>query len=274
MHGTDDSRGPSRCIGDAAKSAFLDALRAGARREDAAAGAGFSLTGFYGARRRDPDFAAAWEEALARPAAAERRRGAYVERGACPEPGRGETRITPNNRRGLQRRRMRHVRFDDRRRAVFLHHFGWSCDARDAAARAGVSESTVYLHRRTDPGFAEEFGAALDQGYVRLEAEAVRQRLAAQQALRDALEEADEIPPEAAVEFDRVLKLLDRRDRRARRPERSASPGSPRRVWTFDAAIALLDKRLKALGLAVPPLPPDVAARYDGLPGGGEDDAQ
>lgn len=258
----DDSGGTRRRIDAAAKAAFLKALRGGLRREDAAEAAGFSLMAFYGERRRDPGFAVAWRDALAQPAAADRRARAYADR--------GETRIAPNNRRGLQRRRMRHVRFDAARRAVFLHHFGWSCDARDAAAEAGVSESTVFLHRRTDPAFAAEYDAALDQGYVRLEAEAVRQRLAALQAMRDVLEKEGEIPPGSAAEFERVMKLLDRRDRKARGPEQSASPGSPRRVWTFDAAIALLDKRLKALGMAAPPLPPDIAARYDG----GEDGAE
>jgi hypothetical protein len=62
-----------------------------------------------------------------------------------------------------------------------------------------------------------------------------------------------------------VLKLLARWDRKARRPDATAAPGG-RRVWTFEGAIELLDKRLKALGHAVPPLPPDLAGRYDGSP--------
>jgi hypothetical protein len=64
-----------------------------------------------------------------------------------------------------------------------------------------------------------------------------------------------------------VLKLLSRWDRKPRRPDGRASPDGRRQVWTFDAAIALLDKRLKALGASVPPLPPEQAARYDGLEG-------
>lgn len=251
MSKTDDSGRRQRRIDAAAKAAFLEALRGGARREDAAEAVGFSMMGFYGARRRDPAFGAAWREALAQSSLVRRRR----------RSDEGELRIVPGNRRSLQRRRMK-VRFTEERRAIFLRHFGWGCDARAAAAEAGVCESTVYYHRRTDPGFAGQFEEALDQAYVRLEAEAVRERLARQQALRDALDEG-EVPPDCAVEFERVLKLLARRDRKPRRPERQAAPGSPRRIWTFDAAIELLDRRLKALGIAVPALPLEAAARYD-----------
>ncbi|HEX8667609.1 MAG TPA: hypothetical protein VF727_04465, partial [Allosphingosinicella sp.] len=83
MDGSGDSgagRGPQ--IGAAAKAAFVAALRSGARREDAADAAGFSLTGFYGARRRDPAFAAEWKAALAASAATDRRARAYAQRGA------------------------------------------------------------------------------------------------------------------------------------------------------------------------------------------------
>ena len=259
MAGEGDSSGAQPAIGAAAKAAFLAALRDGARREDAAAAAGFTISAFYGARRRDPAFAAHWTQALAATPPGERRRRSHLP---------GETRIVPNNRRGLQRRRMRHVRFDEDRRAVFLAAFAWSCDAAAAAAEAGVSESTVYLHRRTDPAFAEEFQAALDQGYARLEAEALRQRLAAQDRLRAAVEESAApggAPPleDMAAEFERVLKLLDRWDRRNRRPERHASPGSRRQAWTFDSAVTLLDRHLRSLGVEIPVLPPEIAARYD-----------
>ncbi|HEV7660163.1 MAG TPA: hypothetical protein VGO55_09990 [Allosphingosinicella sp.] len=65
MSGKEDSRAPQRFIDAAAKAAFLASLRRGERREDAAAAAGFSIMGFYGARRRDPVFKAEWTEALA-----------------------------------------------------------------------------------------------------------------------------------------------------------------------------------------------------------------
>ncbi|MEA3034718.1 MAG: hypothetical protein QOH04_477 [Sphingomonadales bacterium] len=247
MDGTGDWRGGQRRIDDAAKAAFLAALRGGARREDAAAAAGFSLMGFYGARARDPVFKADWTEALAAPPAAARRVRAYEER--------GEVRIAPANRRLFQRRRRRNVRFDARAQALYLAHFAATGDSRAAAAAAGVHISTVRLHRRNDPAFREADEQALAEAYVFLEAESVRQRLAAQKQLRAAIEQASPNPPprliaEFDAEFDRTMALLARFDRKPRSPDRHG----PRGPWTFEKAILALEKRLRGLGLrTVPP---------------------
>src|SRR5687768_2781679 len=131
MDGSSESRRePQGRIDAAAKAAFVAGLREGLSREDAAAAAGFSLTGFYGARRRDPGFAAEWAAALALPPAAERRSRAYAER--------GEVRIAPANRRLLQRRRRRHVRFTAERRELYLTRLAETCDSVAAAEAAGV----------------------------------------------------------------------------------------------------------------------------------------
>jgi hypothetical protein len=263
-------------------------------RQQAAAAGGYALNSFYRVARSDLQFRAAWKDAHAVSAATERGLALSLEDGpggpsttplggAVPLPeassGRkssgkileGEERIVPGNRRVLQRRKMRHVRFDEARQQAFLAHFCWSCDAIAAAAEVGICERTVYAHRRRNPGFAAEFQEALEQGYVRLDAEALRQRLEAQQRLRAAMDGSEPraaiISTDAAAEFERVLKLLWRWDRRKRRPDRHAAPDGRRQVWTFDAAIELLGKRLKALGVAVPPLPPEAAARYDGPEG-------
>lgn len=265
MNGHDDSRSPPCRIDEAAKAAFLAALRRGARREDAAAEAGFSLTGFYGARARDPAFAAAWRAALGEGPAAGRRARAYAERGE--RLARGEVRIHAANRRVYQRRRRAHVRFDADAQDAFLAGFAASCDTKAAAAAAGVSESTVHRHRRLDRGFAEAYAAALAQGYELLEAEAVRQRLAAQARLRAAAERADEAAPapscphcgrsdDAGAEFDRIMRLLARWDRRPRRPDSRFTPGGRRQRVTFDQAIAMLDKHLRALGVRTTTAPP------------------
>jgi hypothetical protein len=266
MSGKPDSPGAGLVIDTAAKAVFLAAMRQGMRLQEVADGFGVTLQAFYAARRRDPQFAAQWQEMHELSAAAERGHGPPDEGRAG---GLGEGRIAPNNRRGLQRRKMRHVRFTEKRRETFLAHFSWSCDTLAAAAEAGVCESTVHSHRRKDPGFALEYEEALEQGYVLLEAEALRQRLAAQERLRAAMDGAEPlVAGETAAEFERMLKLLARRDRKARGPDRRAAPGGRRQVWTFDAAIVLLDERLRALGVEVPALPPDSAERYDG-PGEG-----
>ncbi|MFL6844285.1 MAG: hypothetical protein ACJ8ER_05330 [Allosphingosinicella sp.] len=242
--------GNTHRIDSAAKAKFLDALGRGARLADAADEAGFSLTGFYGARRRDPAFAGAWVEALAGCAAEERRARAYAERGT----ERGEVRIASANRRFYQRRRRRNVRFDAARREIYLAHLAAHCDSKAAAEAAGVHPSTVTLHRRTDPAFAEAHQAALEEGYTFLEAEAVRQRLAARDRLRALIDAAGDVPPgpllaEQGAEFDRIMKLLARYDRKPRRPEARFKEGGRRQPWTFERAIVALDKALDAFAV-------------------------
>lgn len=265
MGGTGDSRRGRPPIDNAAKAAFLAALRDGSPRQVAAVAGGYSLNSFYRARRRDPLFRMAWDHAHAASAAAERAAAPDRRRGEADRDGEAAgpvvESIVPNNRRRLQRRWLRNVRFDEARRMLFLDHFAWTCDARAAAAKSGVCERTVLNHRRRDPAFAAAFEEALEQGYVILEAEALRQRLAAQQRLRAALEAGQSLPmpAELADEFERVLKLLSRRDRRKRAPAAVV-----REAWTFDAAIELLARRLEALDIPVQPLAPAAARRFGG----------
>ena len=256
MHGPVESPQPQRFITAEAKAAFLVALRRGAPREDAAAEAGFSLTGFYGARRRDPEFAANWTAALATQPAAERRTRAYAER--------GETRIASANRRLVQRQRRPHVRFTHKRQEVVLEHLAANGDTKAAAALAGISESTVHLHRRLHPEFAECYDEALASAWPKLEAEAVRLRLEAQARLRAAVERGALTGPEGSAgtrcptcghdpdddaQFDRTMQLLARRDRKPRRVDCHFTPGGRRERWTFEEAIEVLDRKMRALGL-------------------------
>jgi hypothetical protein len=254
-------RGRRPVIDAAAKVAMLAALREGRRLDSVAAAYGVTLQAFYSARRRDPLFAAAWRDAHALSAEAERRGPVEVE----GEAG-DEVRIVPNNRRLLQRRKMRHVRFDSRRKGIFLVHFADSCDLLAAAAAAGVCERTVYNHLHSDPAFAEAFPAALGEAYHWLEAEAVRRRLEAQGRLRAAFEEAEAagtpLPlAEAGVEFDRAMKLLARWDRRDGRLGRREVGHGRQRRWTFDEAIVALDKRMRDLGLRRGVTPLEKAAK-------------
>jgi hypothetical protein len=248
-------KGPGRrpIIDAAAKVAMLAAIREGRRLEELAAAYGVTLQAFYSARRRDPLFAAAWGNAHRISAEAERR---PVE----AEAGDG-IRIASNNRRLLQQRWLRHVRFDSARKGVFLAFFAQSCDLAASAAAAGICERTVHHHLRSDPAFAEAFQSALEEGYRALEAESVRQRLKAQERIRAAMEAAEAaglpIPvAEEGLEFDRTMKLLQRWERRdGRLGFRTVSPGR-QRVWTFEESIALLDRKLDTLGLRLRASPP------------------
>src|SRR5439155_1691908 len=61
-------------------------------------------------------------------------------------------------------------RFDKAKRQTFLEWFAATCNAKQAARRAGVAYSTVYRHRMEDARFAAAWDLALEQGYARLEA--------------------------------------------------------------------------------------------------------
>lgn len=285
MGGKRKTRGRRPIIDAAAKVAMLAAVREGRRLDEVASSYGVTLQAFYSARRRDALFAAAWADAHALSAEAERRcpsttvppvplpgPSTGLQPVPLPEQARGgmssgrndDLSIAPNNRRRLQRRKMRHVRFDARRKGAFLAHFAWSGDAIAAAAAAGVCERTVYNHRRSDPAFAGAFQAALDESYLWLEAEAARERLEAQRRLRAAVEEAerggDPVPPEVqAAEFERTMKLLAHwRRRGGRLGAREVGRGRLRRM-DFDDAMVLLKKRLDRLGIKVHLPPPEGA---------------
>jgi hypothetical protein len=148
----------------------------------------------------------------------------------------------------------------------------------DPIRPAPASESTVHRHVRIDPGFANVYREAPADGYVRLEAELLRQRLAAQEKLRAAMDdildapsrngEGDHSPKadgggtaaaapwlkpcptcgrsaEADIEFDRIMKLFARWDRKPRKVETRFTHGGDRQPWTFDQAI---DAKLRAWG--------------------------
>ncbi|HEX8527658.1 hypothetical protein [Allosphingosinicella sp.] len=237
-----DDRGESgrRLIDRAAQERFLEALRSGAPREQAAAAAGFPLNSLYNVRARDPVFRLAWSWALDL-AAIDERGGELSRRTADGEPAR----IAPRKGRLLQRQRMRWVKFTDKRQQIYLDHFAGTADCEAAAAAAGVTTATVRAHARRHPEFAAARSEALRHAYAVLEAEAVRQRLEAQRRFAEDLEPRGEM----AQEFERVMKLLaryERRDGRIAMRERSPLPSQ---AWTFEAAIAALDKALDSIGV-------------------------
>jgi hypothetical protein len=104
-----------------------------------------------------------------------------------------------------------------------------------------VHEVTVNRHRAKDADFDAACERALEMGYARLEAEALRQRLAEQGRMRAEIVPAGEM----AGEFERVLKLLERWDKRRGKAARSGRV----RDWSFEEAIAEIDRGLRALGL-------------------------
>lgn len=231
-----------RGIDAATRAMFLSAVREGAPLEAAAKPTGFTLSGFYSVRARKPDFKLAWEWALELSAADER-----AARGAAAATEGQETFILPNNKRPLQRRRMRHFRFTPRRQQLFLAHFAGSLDTKAAAEAAKIDATTVYKCLQRDPDFAAAYRETIEVTVPRLEAEALRQRLEAQRRL------SEEVVPEGemAQEFERLLKLLQRWDRKnGRAGPREVSSGRAQR-WDFDEAIEAIARKLRAIGIPV-----------------------
>lgn len=248
MDEDDLQKPPRRLIDEADKTRFIELLRAGASREDAAAAAGFPLGSLYNVRARDSVFRLAWEWALDL-AAIDERGGELSRRTADGEPG---DRIAPKRGRLLQRQKARWVKFTEKRQQIYLDHFAGTADAQAAAAAAGVTYAAVRAHGRKHPEFEATESEALRYAYARLEAEAVRQRLEAQRRLSENLEPTGEI----AEEFERVMKLLARYDRKDGRIARREIGRASRQRLSFDELIRALDKALNALGVRKGILPP------------------
>jgi len=200
----------SKTLTPAAMAGFLAALRGGALVVAAARAAGVAVSTLYWWRKRDAVFASAWACAVALSAGA---------------PG-------------------RRLPFDGRRRRRFLVRFERSCNARSSCAEAGVHPATLYRHIGRDPGFERDCRTALGRGGARL----VRE-LAAERAARARRWARHRIVPRGEVtrDFDEAMKLLARWER----PDGSIGPRRVRpgrmRRWSFDEAIALLAKRLRAM---------------------------
>jgi hypothetical protein len=242
----ESGRAPRRRIDAAAKACFLEGLRAGLKRDEAAALAGFTANAFYYARRSDRVFALGWAWAHDLSAADTR-----AARAVAALPGTGE--IAPTGGRVLQRRNIRRARFDDGRKRIFLDHYAGTADAHAACAAAGISMSTFTQHRRKDREFAAGCAEALAIAYADMEAESVRGRLEAQRNLRDGICPAGE----AAKEFDRQMKLLERHDRKNGGIGLREVPHGSQQRWDFDDAIALFGSKLRAYGLRRGIVPPE-----------------
>jgi hypothetical protein len=241
-----------------AKTRFLEALRAGATTKEAARPSGFSAEAFYCVRKRDPLFRLGWLWAVDLSTEDERQRRRNSSLVALVDG----VEIAPNNRRVLQKRPVRATRFTTARQQVFLDVFAATSDFKAAVEAAGVSASTVYKKLAREPDFAMRRDAARGLGVKRLEDEAVRQRLAAQERLRDPAVPESEL----AIENERLMALLAYYQRKE---AAGGSPGAGHKAGggggqirgDFWEGIAWCDARLRAMGvrwdvIAAPVTPP------------------
>jgi hypothetical protein len=211
-----------------AMAAAVQALRGGATFRKAAEAAGVDVRTIHQWRRKSPAFAAACEAAVGESDAPTL---------VVPRGGQAEYQLQKSGRRH---------RFTPERRAIFLEHFAATCDVRASAAAAEVAVCTVYHHRRTDPDFDSEWRAAKLQSYEYLEAELIRQKLAALERMR---QRKDAVPEELAKDFDQALALL-REHKRAEAGGR-AKAGRGQTRWDFDRALDRLEKGLRAFGVRI-----------------------
>jgi hypothetical protein len=147
----------------------------------------------------------------------------------------------------MMRKRKRPVEFDRERKQAFLDHFAETCNLEASAEAAGISLSAVYRALKMDPAFAEGFEEGLRIGYLFLEAEALRQQRAAQEAYL--------ISPKGdgavqAQTFARTMALL----REHKRPNAGVgrrATGARLTRWSFEESMAALEKSLGVLGIRV-----------------------
>jgi hypothetical protein len=190
-------------------------------------------------------------------------------------------RIIPNKNRKLQIAPTGRRLFRGKARDEFLEWFAATCNCSLSARKTGFHYRTVLRHWREDEAFGERCEAALRMGYKRLEELALR---AAEEALspkRRRPPAGDRAPPEEHFRMDPMtaVQLLREHKRHlaglAGGSGRDAKPGAPLKRMSFDEAIALLDKKLRALGARHGVAAPEDEAPPDGSacgPGGGESD--
>lgn len=159
-----------------------------------------------------------------------------------------ERQIVPGCNRTLHVRKRRHAYFGKTRRAAFLEHLAATCNVTASAETAGVSVSAVYANRMRDPEFREDWRAALEQGYARLEA-ALIARVARGDGRAEVRGDKTVVGPEAPeeVDWDKAMELLKHHQRglAGRATGNRARPA----LVPIEQVAAKLVRKLKALGV-------------------------
>jgi len=225
---------------------FFTGLAATRNVRAAARQSGFSAGTVYALRRERTDFAARWEEVLAK---APRRRSGTILRHA----------------RGGHVKRIRCVsQWSEQAEELFLDVLAATCNVSLAAAEAGVGHTSVYRQRRLRPDFARKWQAVLEQSYERLDMALIE---AANAAIEGALPGGDR--PFPAMTVDQAIRLLQlHRTSVTGAGRRPGWKGGPTRG--FDHYRASIQRKLEAIRNA---RHGDAGDRGDGGEGGeGGDD--
>jgi hypothetical protein len=156
--------------------------------------------------------------------------------------------VVPGNNRSMQKRRKDRRRlFGKKAKEAFLESFACTANVAASAAAVGFSEGVVYMHRRKDPEFRENFWIALEQATGKLAALRVQHEIErAEGRGTPGLEVRLDGPPDARQIADLVKLMAALRDL-TRGLSGGARPGgrAPEHAG-LDEVCSALAKRLKA----------------------------
>lgn len=138
-----------------------------------------------------------------------------------------------------------------RRRALFFAALTITCNVKASCAVVKMSVSGAYRRRGFDPSFRRDWRRAIDQGYARLETEALERALLGEHCVRGALEgsaEAAEALAVLAKAPDQMAALLLRlhRERALAIEEEDAPGGDSGARERIEAKLAALRARIEA----------------------------
>jgi molybdenum-dependent DNA-binding transcriptional regulator ModE len=128
------------------------------------------------------------------------------------------------------------------KRGAFLDHIAATCNVTAAAQLVGMGSSSAHKLRRVDPEFSEQWRAALDAGFDRLQAMLIERAMG---PMKVEIGETP-MPDVAAMDTELAMRLIEHHRRTiAGIPKRRGGP-VPTRATEEETNAALL-KRLKIL---------------------------
>lgn len=146
--------------------------------------------------------------------------------------------------RPLQRREPRADGWTMARRRMFLEELAASCNVSRALAAAGMKVGSVYRLRQRDAQFAEQWRAALELGYERLEMALLRRAIEAVEGLMPDPDEEAKQPVEKMTAAE-AMALLRQHRASVEGGRARGHRARPRHVVTQQEVDAILIKRMR-----------------------------
>jgi hypothetical protein len=170
---------------------------------------------------------------------------------AEPPSGHGFV-VRPGKHRDMQVARVgKRKLFDKKRRKVFLEWFAATGNCVFSAAKAGVSDKTVWKHRVKDPAFREAFDVAMEQGSVRATARLMEDKATGPIEVGGDLDAVELVPPDPVRVLDLVARIEAKRGGAVARRQKGRVPRIASNAEVEKALakrLALFAKRQRAMG--------------------------